>query len=135
VLDVMPGKGGRSDWVALMIDVHPDDLKRCFCKTAFLYVHPNEYRPEAGRSAREASLPGERQADAFQADETGDDEEAVDVNEVRDGWHGDVDQNAGPSVSAATSPIPEVAPVATTVLPFMTALVFTDGLKGDLFAL
>jgi hypothetical protein len=87
------------------------------------------------RSNDEDRLSGERQADAFQADETGDDEEAVDVNEVRDGWHGDVDQNAGPSVSAATSPIPEVAPVTTTVLPFMTALVFTDGLKGDLFAL
>jgi hypothetical protein len=60
VLDVMRGKGGRSDWVALMIDVHPDDLKRCFCKTAFLYVHPSAYRPEAGRTAREAwvRIPG-----------------------------------------------------------------------------
>ena len=31
------------------------------------------------------------------------------MNEVRDGWHGDVDQNADPSVSALTMPIPEVA--------------------------
>jgi len=46
-----------------------------------------------------------RQADAFQADETGDDEQAVDVNEVRDGWHGDADQNAGSSVSALTLPV------------------------------
>jgi len=41
------------------------------------------------RSDDEHRLPRERKADAFQADETGDDEEAVDVNEVRDGWHGD----------------------------------------------
>jgi hypothetical protein len=27
------------------------------------------------------------------------------VNEVRDGWHGDADQNAGSSVSALTLPV------------------------------
>lgn len=54
-LDVMKsGKGGSRDWVALMIDVHPDDLKHCLCETAFLYVHPNEYKPDGSRSAREA---------------------------------------------------------------------------------
>ena len=35
------------------------------------------------RSNDEDRLAGERQADAFQADETGDDEQTVDVNEVR----------------------------------------------------
>jgi hypothetical protein len=44
------------DWVALMIDVHPDELKDCLCKIAFLYVHPNEYRPDGSRTAREARV-------------------------------------------------------------------------------
>jgi hypothetical protein len=57
-----------------------------------------------------------------QADETGDGEQAVDVNEVRDGWHGDADQNAGSSVSALTFPIPQVASVMKAVLPFIIAL-------------
>ena len=74
------------------------------------------------RSNDEDRLSGERQADAFQADETGDEEQAVDVNEVRNGWHGDEDQNAGSSVSALTLPILQVASVMTAVLPFMTAL-------------
>jgi hypothetical protein len=35
-------------------------LKHCLCKTAFLYVHPDEYRPAGSRIAREAwvRLPG-----------------------------------------------------------------------------
>src|SRR6476659_6158194 len=70
----------------------------------------------------EDRLSGERQADAFQADETSDDEQAVEVNEVSDGWHGDAVQNAGSSVSALTLPIPQVASVMTAVLLFMTAL-------------
>jgi hypothetical protein len=46
-------------WVALMLDVHPDELKHCLCKTAFLYVHPirppeGDYRPDGGRRAQEA---------------------------------------------------------------------------------
>src|SRR5258705_11885298 len=54
-LDVMrKGNGRKWDWVALMIDVHPDELKDCLCKTAFLYVHPNEDRPDGSRTAREA---------------------------------------------------------------------------------
>jgi hypothetical protein len=36
------GPGQKWDWCALMIDVHPDELKHCLCKTAFLYVHPNQ---------------------------------------------------------------------------------------------
>jgi len=41
-LDVMR-KGKQKSWVALMVDVHPDELRHCLCKTAFLYVHPNDY--------------------------------------------------------------------------------------------
>jgi hypothetical protein len=54
-------KQSRSwDWVAFAIDVHPDELKHCRCETAFLYVHPDEYRPQPGRVAREAwvRIPG-----------------------------------------------------------------------------
>jgi hypothetical protein len=59
VLDVMK-VGSGWDWCALMIDVDPDELKHCLCKTAFLYVHPNEYRPDGSRTAREAwvRIPG-----------------------------------------------------------------------------
>ena len=51
-------KAGRDarkwDWCALMIDVHPDELKFCLCKTAWLYVHPDEYKPDGTRTAQEA---------------------------------------------------------------------------------
>ena len=61
-LDVMKaGKDARKwDWCALMVDVHPDQLKHCLCEFAFLYVHPNEYRPDENRIAQEAwlSIPG-----------------------------------------------------------------------------
>lgn len=54
-LDVMKAENSRKwDWCALLIDVHPDELKHCLCKVAFLYVHPNEYRPDGSRIAREA---------------------------------------------------------------------------------
>ena len=53
-LDVMRKESRKWDWVALMVDVHPDELKHCLFKTAFLYVHPNEYRPDGSRTAREA---------------------------------------------------------------------------------
>src|SRR5208283_487287 len=41
------------------------------------------------RSDDERRLPRERNADVFQANDTGNDKQAVDVNEVRDGWHRD----------------------------------------------
>lgn len=45
-LDVMKEHGRKPDWVALMIDVHPDDLKTCACEfPALFYVHPKTYRP------------------------------------------------------------------------------------------
>jgi len=56
VLDVLRKGERKWDWCALMIDVDHDDLKHCWCKTAFLYVDPNEYRPHEGRIAREVWL-------------------------------------------------------------------------------
>src|SRR5687767_11915817 len=42
-LDLMKSADGRKwDWCALMIDVHPDELKHCLCTTAWLYVHPDQ---------------------------------------------------------------------------------------------
>jgi hypothetical protein len=39
------------DWVALMVDVHPDDLKTCTCDfPALFYVHPKDYRPGERRA-------------------------------------------------------------------------------------
>lgn len=60
-LDVMKtGDRRKWDWCALMVDVPPDELKHCVCKTAFLYVHPDEYRPDGNRIAQEAwvKIPG-----------------------------------------------------------------------------
>ncbi len=51
------------DWVAVMVDVHPDELKYCSgLKFTFLYIHPDEYAPTA-RVAREAyvRVPGKHQ--------------------------------------------------------------------------
>jgi hypothetical protein len=56
VLDVMPKESRRGDWVALMVDVHPDDLKTCTCDfPALFYVRPKEYRP-GNRTARQGWL-------------------------------------------------------------------------------
>jgi hypothetical protein len=55
-LDVMREEPRKWNWAALMVDVHPDELKHCLCKIAFLYVHPDEYRPDESRTAREALL-------------------------------------------------------------------------------
>jgi hypothetical protein len=45
VLDVMRSKSRGWDWVALMVDVDPDDLKHCACEfPALFYVYPKEYR-------------------------------------------------------------------------------------------
>jgi hypothetical protein len=59
-LDVLKITARKWEWAAFMIDVDPDELKHCHCNTAFLYVHPNEYRPDEGRTAREAwvRIPG-----------------------------------------------------------------------------
>lgn len=60
VLDVMRKQERRWDWVALMIDVDPDDLKNCACEfPALFYVHPKDYRPGT-RTARQCwvNIPG-----------------------------------------------------------------------------
>ena len=57
VLEVMKAGNSRKwDWVALMLDVPFDEIKYCQCKVAFLFVHPDEYRPQKGRTARELFL-------------------------------------------------------------------------------
>lgn len=60
VLDVAKEGPRKWDWVAFLISVHPDDLKHCSCKVAFLYVHPNEYHPDPSRVAQEVwvRIPG-----------------------------------------------------------------------------
>ncbi len=66
-LTICRAEARKRDWVALMVDVHPDELKNCVCKVAFLYVHPNDYHPDGSRTAREAwvRIPGKyRNADA-----------------------------------------------------------------------
>jgi hypothetical protein len=46
VLDVVKRKEGSREWSALMVDVDPDDLKKCICDfPALFYVHPDDYRP------------------------------------------------------------------------------------------
>jgi hypothetical protein len=45
-LTVMRAKGRERDWVALMVDVDPADLKKCRCDfQALFYVDPKSYRP------------------------------------------------------------------------------------------
>ena len=60
VLDVMREKSRKWDWVALMVDVDPDDLKTCTCDfPALFYVHPNDYRPgDRIAHQRWVSIPG-----------------------------------------------------------------------------
>jgi hypothetical protein len=45
VLDVMRQEDRGRDWVALMVDIHPDELKNCICDfPALFYVNPKDYR-------------------------------------------------------------------------------------------
>lgn len=54
-LDVMKADESlKWDWVGLMINVHPDELKHCRCTMAWLYVHPDDYKPDGNRTAQEA---------------------------------------------------------------------------------
>jgi hypothetical protein len=60
VLDVVRWEARKRDWVALMIDVHPDELKNCTCKfPALFYVDPRDCRPSQ-RTVREVwvRIPG-----------------------------------------------------------------------------
>jgi hypothetical protein len=46
VLDVMRQDENPRGWAALMVDVEPDELKKCICEfPALFYVHPKDYRP------------------------------------------------------------------------------------------
>jgi hypothetical protein len=45
VLDVMKQENRGREWVALMVDVNPDDLKNSTCDfPALFYVNPKDYR-------------------------------------------------------------------------------------------
>jgi hypothetical protein len=55
-LDVFRRGQRGADWSGLSVDVHPDELKHCHCEVAFLFVDPDEYRPEGNRTAREVWL-------------------------------------------------------------------------------
>jgi hypothetical protein len=51
-LDVMRWEGRKWDWCALMVDVHPDDLKNCTVDfPALFYVHPKKYCPGTAQHA------------------------------------------------------------------------------------
>jgi hypothetical protein len=59
-LDVVRTEARKWDWIALMIDVDPDDLATCICAfPALFYVHPKDYRPGT-RTARQhwVRIPG-----------------------------------------------------------------------------
>lgn len=59
-LDVMREEPRKWDWVALMVDVDPDDLKHCACDfPALFYVYSADYRP-GDRVARQClfRIPG-----------------------------------------------------------------------------
>jgi hypothetical protein len=45
-------QGRKWDWGALLVDVPIEELKGVL-KVAFLWVHPDEYRPDPNRVARE----------------------------------------------------------------------------------
>jgi hypothetical protein len=61
-LNVMKATEGRKwDWVALMVDVDPVNLKHCDCAfPALFFVDPNEWRPAEGRTAHQCyvTIPG-----------------------------------------------------------------------------
>ena len=57
LLEVMKAADGRKwDWVGFMIDVHPDELKHCRCQMAWLFVHPDDYKPDGDRTALEVMV-------------------------------------------------------------------------------
>jgi len=57
VLDVMRQKSRGCDWVALAVDVDPDDLKNHACDfPALFYVHPKEHRPGERKAQHNGSV-------------------------------------------------------------------------------
>jgi hypothetical protein len=59
------GPGRKWDWTALMVDVHPDELKHYHCGVSRLFVHPAEYKPIGNQVAREAwfRIPGKHRSE------------------------------------------------------------------------
>jgi hypothetical protein len=56
-LGVMREKERGWNWVALLVDVDPIDLKNCQCDfPALLYVHPKDYRPGIRKDLARAAL-------------------------------------------------------------------------------
>lgn len=46
LVEVMRAESRKWDWVALVVDVHPDNLKNCTCDfPAAFYIDPKKYRP------------------------------------------------------------------------------------------
>jgi hypothetical protein len=57
-LNVMRKGSRKWDWVAIMVDVDPDDLKYCFCAfPAAFFINPNDWHPAEGRTARQCYVP------------------------------------------------------------------------------
>ncbi len=55
-LNVMRKTSRKWDWIAIMVDVDPDDLKHCTIEgdgLAVLFVNPYEWQPKPGLVARQ----------------------------------------------------------------------------------
>jgi hypothetical protein len=59
-----PVTGRAREWAGLLVDVPPDQLKNCVSRVAFLFVHPDEYRPDPNHVAREVwvRIPGKHRS-------------------------------------------------------------------------
>jgi hypothetical protein len=60
-VDVLRAKDNRKwDWVALLVDVPLDQMKNCVLGVEFMWVDPDEYRPDPSCVAREVwvRIPG-----------------------------------------------------------------------------
>ena len=56
-LTVMRKSRRKWDWVALMVDVEPDEMKHCHCHgPALLFVNPYEYKPMGCRRVQQCYL-------------------------------------------------------------------------------
>jgi hypothetical protein len=58
-LNVMrAGDGRKWDWVGLMVDVDPNELKYCLCDfPAAFFINPYDWHPAEGRKARQCYVP------------------------------------------------------------------------------
>src|ERR1700761_4670221 len=52
------GNSRKWDWVGLMVDVDPDEMKHCECSfPALFWVNPSEYQPTTDRRVRQCYVP------------------------------------------------------------------------------